>query len=174
MGTRHLIKVKKDGKIKISQYGQWDGYPDGQGVDILKFLKNKIKVKELDLALEKVRFLDKEGKDKKFSEEYDKNLTIWSNEPDNRTDEQKYWFTTFITRDLGAKLLDNLISCEDKEILLMEDLDKDSWCEGYFTIDLDNMTYNVKYYDFDETFDINNLPDKEDFLLKFKEEDDDE
>lgn len=34
MGTRHLIKVKYKGEIKVSQYGQWDGYPDGQGLDI--------------------------------------------------------------------------------------------------------------------------------------------
>lgn len=171
MGTRHLIKVKKGGKIRVSQYGQWDGYPDGQGVDILKFLRNKIKVEELSLALEKVRFLDRQDKDKEFIELYDKNAPEWSSEPDNRTEEQKYWFTTFITRDLGAKLLDNLITCEDKEILLIEDIDPDGWCEGYFTIDLDNMTYNLKYSTFDETFDINDLPDEEDFLLKFKEDD---
>lgn len=38
MGTRHLIEVVVDGQIKVAQYGQWDGYPSGQGVDVLKFL----------------------------------------------------------------------------------------------------------------------------------------
>lgn len=173
MGTRHLIKVKKDGKIKVSQYGQWDGYPEGQGLDILKFLKNKIKVEQLKSSLDKIRFLDEEGKDKDFLEEYDKNSPKWSSEPDNRTEEQKFWFNTFITRDLGAKILDNIISCEDEEILLKRDDDEDNWCGGIFTIDLDNMTYQVKFHDFDETFDINNLPNEEDFLLKFKGEDED-
>lgn len=41
MGTRHLIEVVVDGQIKVAQYGQWDGYPSGQGVDVLKFLAEK-------------------------------------------------------------------------------------------------------------------------------------
>lgn len=38
MGTRHLIAAMIDGEYKLAQYGQWDGYPEGQGVDILDFL----------------------------------------------------------------------------------------------------------------------------------------
>lgn len=40
MGTRHLQSViDKKGKLRISQYGQWDGYPSGQGIDILNYLR---------------------------------------------------------------------------------------------------------------------------------------
>ncbi len=39
MGTRHLIAAVIDGDFKLAQYGQWDGYPDGQGVGVLRFLK---------------------------------------------------------------------------------------------------------------------------------------
>ena len=36
MGTRGLTKViDKDGITKVAQYGQWDHYPEGQGVKIL-------------------------------------------------------------------------------------------------------------------------------------------
>lgn len=38
MGTRHLITIVKDGEFKLAQYGQWDGYPSGQGLEILEFL----------------------------------------------------------------------------------------------------------------------------------------
>lgn len=38
MGTRHLIAVQVDGEYKVAQYGQWDGYPSGQGVKVLGFL----------------------------------------------------------------------------------------------------------------------------------------
>ena len=38
MGTRHMIGVVSDGKYRVAQYGQWDGYPSGQGVGILEFL----------------------------------------------------------------------------------------------------------------------------------------
>ena len=40
MGTRNLTLVKdKEGKTKVAQYGQWDGYPEGQGSTILNFIK---------------------------------------------------------------------------------------------------------------------------------------
>lgn len=38
MGTRNLTLVRKDGDYKVAQYGQWDGYPEGVGADILQVL----------------------------------------------------------------------------------------------------------------------------------------
>lgn len=37
MGTRHLCAAVIDGDFKIAQYGQWDGYPSGQGITVLSF-----------------------------------------------------------------------------------------------------------------------------------------
>lgn len=39
MGTRHLICIVVDGKFATAQYGQWDGYPSGQGQEIVSWLK---------------------------------------------------------------------------------------------------------------------------------------
>jgi hypothetical protein len=39
MGTRNATIVIKDNKTKVAQYGQWDGYPSGQGVTALNFLR---------------------------------------------------------------------------------------------------------------------------------------
>lgn len=39
MGTRHLIAATLDGDFRLAQYGQWDGYPSGQGLDVLAFLR---------------------------------------------------------------------------------------------------------------------------------------
>lgn len=43
MGTRHLTVVVKDNKIKLSQYGQWDGYYSGQGKTFTNFVRNHLK-----------------------------------------------------------------------------------------------------------------------------------
>lgn len=41
MGTRNLTIVTLAGVNRVAQYGQWDGYPSGQGKTILEFLKNQ-------------------------------------------------------------------------------------------------------------------------------------
>lgn len=41
MGTRNLLVVKQDGEYKIAKYCQWDGYPDGQGLTLLGFLRDR-------------------------------------------------------------------------------------------------------------------------------------
>ena len=51
MGTRHLIAVHKDGKYPIAQYGQWDGYPTGQGVRVLAFCQDAGKLQRLEANL---------------------------------------------------------------------------------------------------------------------------
>lgn len=40
MGTRNLTCVQLDGKMRVAQYCQWDGYPSGQGLTVLKFLRS--------------------------------------------------------------------------------------------------------------------------------------
>lgn len=39
MGTRHLVAVQIGGEYKVAQYGQFDGYPGGQGLCVLDFLR---------------------------------------------------------------------------------------------------------------------------------------
>ena len=40
MGTRHMIGVIANKKFCVAQYGQWDGYPSGQGISVLNFLRS--------------------------------------------------------------------------------------------------------------------------------------
>jgi hypothetical protein len=40
MGTRHLICVILDGKHRVAQYGQFDGYLGGVGVEVADFIHN--------------------------------------------------------------------------------------------------------------------------------------
>jgi len=146
MGTRNLTAVMLNGEYKIAQYGQWDGYPEGQGKTILEFLTGDGNIDKLKSALRRVRFLDGEGRDKEFLAEYDKNCPEWSSDPDNRTPEQKRWFQTYVSRDLGGKILEAVASSEDAEILLRNSIDfaGDSLsCEYAYVVDLDKGTFEV-------------------------------
>ena len=54
MGTRNLTMVIQNGKTKVSQYGQWDGYPTGAGSVILKFFQRN----DFDLSTLKSKISD--------------------------------------------------------------------------------------------------------------------
>ena len=41
MGTRNLTCVVLNGEYIVAKYCQWDGYPSGQGVEILNFLRER-------------------------------------------------------------------------------------------------------------------------------------
>lgn len=60
MGTRNLVAVFVDGKYQIAQYGQWDGYPSGQGLTVLKFVRDGLDLQRFLKALENVRFVGEE------------------------------------------------------------------------------------------------------------------
>ncbi|KAH9204812.1 hypothetical protein DL95DRAFT_398228, partial [Leptodontidium sp. 2 PMI_412] len=54
MGTRNLICVFYKGRFAIAQYTQFDGYPEGQGVEILKFLQDSANVERLKEGLQHI------------------------------------------------------------------------------------------------------------------------
>jgi len=140
MGTRHVTGVLKDGEYKIAQYGQWDGYPEGQGNTILKFLRNKKRVAKLKKTLDKVRFTNEA--DEKESEEWFDSIGSkngWLNMDQAKLYKEKY---PLRTRDNGAEILQMVIDrSKDDEIVLLNStgdlLSKDSWIEWAYVIDFD-------------------------------------
>ena len=91
MGTRNLTMVISNGETKVAQYGQWDGYPDGQGKTALEFLRG-VDLEKFKERLKSIHWLTKEQ-----SEEIDK-LPDW------------LWqkLHPYLSRDRGADIL-NLI-----------------------------------------------------------------
>lgn len=110
MGTRNLTCVVLDGEYKVAQYGQWDGYPEGQGRTILEFLSQEGAQEQLKLALKRCRFLDIEGNpaDKAFADDHDERAPKSMGDPDRRTPEQVKWFCNYISRDIGGSILENI------------------------------------------------------------------
>lgn len=156
MGTRHLIEVKdREGNLKVSQYCQWDGYPTGAGSSIVDFLKKDGNINKLDKALNKVRFFNQE--------EWDELIDKY-NENDKET---MQYVNQFISRDLSADILDNIVNSDKEEILLQDssDFKKDTlMCEWYYLIDLKYETL----YIWNMSFDFDKLPTK--YKLKKMEE----
>lgn len=63
MGTRNLTAVYIDGEYKVAQYGQWDGYPEGQGITCLRFLKNNMQEDLFKTKVRGLRYLSSETVD---------------------------------------------------------------------------------------------------------------
>lgn len=186
MGTRNLTMVVLNGETKVAQYGQWDGYPEGQGLTILNLLKTF----DLNIFREKVAML--------------RWLTDEECDQLNETDWKKQH--PYLSRDIGGKIIGivydgklcntilgkTTIELDIKILGLInhEHFAEDSiFCEWGYVIDLDNNVFEVYkglnqspltekdrfygppqdgYYPIKEIarFDLNNLPSDEVFLNK--------
>ncbi len=182
MGTRNVTMViDQQGVKKVAQYGQWDGYPSGLGVDLLKILRDKELFDKFKEKLPLVRFIEEEGRDKEWAESYNKNAPEWSSQPDLRTKEQAHWFSSYITRDLSAKVIINIANSDDKEIILQDREDsgkgEESWVEYCYAINLQDETFTV-YTKLDreplKVYSLNELPTDEDFIKELEGGDEDE
>jgi hypothetical protein len=56
MGTRNVTMVISNKEIKVAQYGQFDGYPSGLGIEVINKIKT-MKVGQLKEKLEGCRFI---------------------------------------------------------------------------------------------------------------------
>lgn len=142
MGTRNLTMVIHGGEVKVAQYGQWDGYPSGQGATALSFLRDA----DMD------RFIDRLGKVRWVTEDEVKQGYI-----DAGADPDAQWVTMdiaerfnklfpFLSRDHGAGILSQILNSTGDEIPLRDSRDfaADSlFCEYAYVIDLDKRTFEV-------------------------------
>jgi hypothetical protein len=195
MGTRHLIMVVHENKTKIAQYGQWDGYPEGQGVTVLNFVRRKKKLDKFKEALKKVRFSTEA--DEKKVETFLESIGCkdgWMNMNQSAKYHDRF---PYLSRDIGANILDLVLNSPDEEIVLRDSTDfaADSlFCEWAYVIDLDKNQLEV-YSGFNKTavgpeerfatlkkeegsefdvirflkkFDLNELPTKRKFISELK------
>ena len=141
MGTRNLIAVISNEEVKVAQYGQWDGYPIGQGMKIYQNLKDK----DLDLFKENV------NKCSWITEEQRKQC--WLDIITDEEDKKKYLETGSVnykyvdkfnlkygqlSRDTGANVLGMIYLNNGLTLLNDYEFGKDSlYCEWAYIIDLD-------------------------------------
>lgn len=123
MGTRNITAVFIDGEYKIAQYGQWDGYPEGQGRRALEFLNNT----DLEQFKEKVK------------------LCRFITDDELEAIDDDTWLQTHnqLSRDHGAKIL-NLVDAGVTDLRNQLAFVCDGlMCEWVYVIDFDKNAFEV-------------------------------
>lgn len=152
MGTRHLQRViTKSGEKKISQYGQWDGYPSGQGVKILEYLR-KGNLEKYQENVSKIPLLTQKQCDK------------INKDPDW---DKKY---PYLSRDCGSKIHQMIEDGVVKFINLMNEDEAEKWCEGFYTIDFNKNVFVSDYHGRVKSFSLDKLPTTKRYLKLMEHE----
>ncbi len=143
MGTRNLTLVQLGGTYKVAQYGQWDGYPEGQGQTVVEFLQTVKTKKALKAFAEKVSALtviSHEEIERRWKEVGADGSGFVGMEIANEF--KKRW--PHLQRDCAAEILEHISNGTAKEVWLDTDFAKDSlFCEWAYLIDLDAGTFEV-------------------------------
>jgi hypothetical protein len=140
MGTRHVTAVFQTSQPKIAQYGQWDGYPDGQGSNILEFLR-KSKIDKFKEQVAKCNFISPEEVKRRWVECGADPNSEWVGIDIAAKFKSKY---PGLSRDTGSDILNMVYKGETYELQNSLDFVNDSlWCEWAYVIDLDKNTFEV-------------------------------
>lgn len=189
MGTRNLTMVQLNGAYKVAQYGQWDGYPSGNGLVILKFLRKC----NIDVFCKKVKHarLISDEEYAKYWQEIGIDINKEQFVDIEKSEEFKALHPS-LNRDMGADILEYIYNQPEKRVDLIGAINfaKNSlFCEWGYVVDLDKNTFEV-YKGFNKTplhkgdrfhfngaaadgyypikllksYDLDNLPDDETFL----------
>lgn len=148
MGTRNLIAVIYENEVKVAQYGQWDGYLEGQGKGIVEFLENDFEIEKFKQKLKRCKFLTKEELEKIYKQWEDKDGYI--------TDfNARMLFQDYpqLSRDMGSEVLEFIYRNPSKMIPLCNQFEFgfSPWCEFAYVINIDNEIVEVYYgYNHDE------------------------
>ena len=150
MGTRHLICVVSNEEYKVTQYGQWDGYPEGAGKVVLNFLRRDFVLDKFKKGLRNLYYNTPEQSKQEWMEcgvdPGDDSGMVGLDIAERH--KQQYPQNS---RDTGAKILEiiqNLdapMGIEDSLAFAGDSL----FCEWAYVIDLDKNTFEA-YKGFNE------------------------
>jgi hypothetical protein len=197
MGTRNLTAVFFNGAYPVAQYGQWDGYPSGQGKTALEFLHGA------DLDIFKVQLGRCEWVDTKKVDAFLKEVGSRDGGLNMEQAEKYYKAFPYLGRDHGAEILEMIytatgpVELSDSITFASDSL----FCEWAYVIDLDAGKFEVyqgfnqepvppgqRFSDFpkDEkgigyypirlikSYDLDKLPTVEEFVAELEKDDKEE
>lgn len=138
MGTRNLTVVKLNKKTRVAQYGQWDGYPKGQGNTIATFLK-EVDLKEFKKKVKALKVWTQPEMAKVYKSFGAEGEYISCELADKIHAE----YPAF-ERDHGAGILNLIADGTITKVVLNEAFKEDTtFCEYWYEIDLDNETVSM-------------------------------
>jgi hypothetical protein len=172
MGTRHLITAfDEQGELKIAQYGQWDGYPSGQGVSVLNWLRMTTRINydgkllsPILNGMKRTRF----GTD----EEIESLFTKYPQMNYVGTEDEKYFSLHYpsLTRDTGADIL-GVVAYSVGEVLLVDNSDfanDELMCEGIYSVNYQSEYFTSIHHGTTVVFPLRELPTNEEYLEAFE------
>jgi len=144
MGTRNLTVVVYNKEVKIAQYGQWDGFRDGQGKIALDFCKS-MDLEVFKSQLDKCKFMG-EVENKEVSDYIESigSTDGWVNMEQSALIDAKY---PILSRNVASEVLEYVNNSPENVILLRNDINfaKDSlFCEFVSVIDLDVLLPQIR------------------------------
>jgi len=190
MGTRHLTVVVKDEKVRVAQYGQWDGYPDYTGIGILEILREDLD--NIINGLDNCLWVDdgiRENMHKHIEE-----VSKTSIEGNWMTLEQSEVYQDLYPeqhRSTGYRIL-KIVADSQTPLYLTNSFDfaaETVFCEWAYVIDLDNGKFETyesgthqtrqgifarlgnKTVNMVATYDLGELPSDEEYMKQWRSED---
>jgi hypothetical protein len=140
MGTRNLTAVFQNGEYKVAQYAQWDGYPSGQGVNILKFLRTADMAKFADAVSKCIFGTEEEIEQAWISAGAEKGADSVSMEVSEKLKIANPQFS----RDTGSDVLPFIVAQDGCMLHNSIGFVFDSlFCEWAYVIDLDKGVFEV-------------------------------
>jgi hypothetical protein len=146
MGTRNLTNVVFENEVVVSQYGQWDGYPEGQGTTLFYTIQETDTIEKFIKQIPNIYYPNQEQLDALFAPFMDGSapgmMTIDSG---NKLEEA----LPTLSRNTCGEII-RVIANWDKspKIPLFRDLEFENdalYCEAVYVVDLDNKTFTSKW-----------------------------
>lgn len=145
LGTRHIVAVHIDGEYKVAQYGQWDGYPSGQGATVLDFLHNG-NVEGLKRNLAKTYVPTEDDHKRMWAEVGHDIVESKGMVPWGKSEEFAKLYPS-LHRNTGAKILAFIASHDGEDRIPLENqiafVGESLFCEWAYVIDFDIGTFEV-------------------------------
>lgn len=167
MGTRNLTKViDSTNRVRVAQYGQWDGYPEYTGTRILDFIRENGMLDRIENNLRKVHFLS-EDELKQFYEGYADSDGFMSMDSSNSFD----LVYPALSRNTGCDILKVIAYSTGHTLALWDDseFEKDElFCEGVYTINYYSRTFTSTYNGVTVSIEFDQIPTAEEYLKSFE------